>query len=468
VAGQDAHKRFGLAPLVGVALALAFLLSISLPSHASAVEPGVVSDLSWGISSADKQKTATAMVDAGVRWTRIGIGWHDMEPSKGSYSSWNLQDDDAAVQAAHNAGVKIVLDVLETPQWASGSTNKYAAPKNPQDLADFMSFLANRYQGKVQAYEIWNEENISRFWPSGPNAAAYTQLLKASYPAIKAADPSAQVVFGGVSTNDYPYIEAAYAAGAKGYFDVMAVHPYTCKSPDSYSLNGSRISQYSYLGYREVHNSMVAAGDNKPIWFTEMGWSSRSGSPCTAVDEQTQASYLTRAYQLAEQDPYVQVALWYMFREVSWSGSTDVDGYGLMHNDFTPKPAYSAFRDYATGSSPAPDPDPTPTPTPDPTPTPTPTPTPNAAPTVTLLKPVAGQNYTNALYLSASASDDQGVSRVEFLVDGKLIKSDYGAPYTYNWKGAKKLSYGKHTVVVKAYDAAGLSASDSAWVTRVK
>jgi polysaccharide biosynthesis protein PslG len=365
MAGQDAHKRFGLAPLVGVALVLAFLLSISLPSHASAVEPGVVSDLSWGISSADKQKTATAMVDAGVRWTRIGLGWRNLEPSKGSYSSYWLADEDAAVKAANDAGVKVIVDVLESPQWASGSTNKYAAPKDPQDLANFMTFIANRYKGKVAAYEIWNEENGARFWPSGPSAAAYTQMLKAAYPAIKAVDPSVQVVFGGLANADYHYVEAAYAAGAKGYFDVMGVHPYTCDSPTDYwyvnaneqwvggdggytPKSGERMTMYSFLGYREVHRSMVAAGDNKPIWFTEFGWSTGTGS--CSEDAQTQAKYLTQAYQLAAQDPYVQVALWYMFREISWDGSSDMDGHGLLHNDFTPKPAYYAFRDVATGT----------------------------------------------------------------------------------------------------------------------
>jgi hypothetical protein len=486
MADQVAHRRFGLAPLLAVVLTLAALLLISLPSHAKAAEPGVVTDLSWGISNADKQQTATAMADAGVKWTRITLGWRSLEPSKGSYSSYWLADSDAAVQAASDAGVKIILDVLESPQWASGSTDKNAAPKDPQDLANFLSFMANRYKGKVAAYEIWNEENGSRFWPSGPNAAAYTQLLKASYPAIKAADPSALVAFGGLVNGDYRYLEAAYAAGAKGYFDVMAVHPYTCWTPSSYYYvdsnenwvgnssytpkSGERMTMYSYLSYREVHKSMVAAGDNKPIWFTEMGWSTASTGGSCVVDEQTQASYLTQAYKIADQDPYVQVALWYNFREDYFStGPSYFDGgFGMMRKDFTPKPAYYAFRDYAHGVSSTPPPDPAPTPPPAPDPTPAPTPAPDSAPTVSLLKPVSGQNFTNALYFSASAADDHGVSRVDFQVDGKVVRSDYGAPYTYNWKGAKKLSYGKHTVAAKAYDGAGQIASDSTWVTRVK
>jgi cellulase (glycosyl hydrolase family 5) len=378
---ENRPRRFLTGAVVALGLMVAAFVS---PAIAGAkVAPGVVSDLSWGISNSDKQQEVAPMRDAGVSWTRITLGWRSLEPSKGSYSSYWLADLDAAVQAARSAGSKVILDALESPEWASGSTNKNAAPQNPQDFADFLSFIANRYQGEVQAYEIWNEENGSRFWPSGPNAAAYVQLLKAAYPAIKSADPSAQVVFGGLAWNDYHYLEAAYAAGAKGYFDVMAVHPYTCWTPDYYywvdsnenwvasgtspQPKGSRMTMYSYLGYREVHRSMVAAGDgDKPIWFTEFGWSSAdTGSNCV-VDEQTQASYLTRALQLANQDSYVQMALWYNFREDYWStGSSYFDGgFGLIRKDFTPKPAYYAFRDYATGTSTAPPPDPAPTPPP--------------------------------------------------------------------------------------------------------
>ena len=391
------HSLLGLGLLVLALMVSAFIST----STSRAAELGVVSDLSWGISQADKNREVPIMQDAGVHWARLGLGWRNLEPSKGQYSSSYLADEDAAVAAARAAGSKVILDVIESPQWAIGSTNKYAAPQNPQDLANFMSFIANRYKGQVAAYEIWNEENTSLFWPSGPNAAAYTQMLKAAYPAIKAADPSAQVVFGGLANADYRYVEAAYAAGAKGYFDVMGVHPYTCWAPDYYYYvnsqsnsqetwvapstssqpAGSRVTMYSYLGYREVHNSMVAAGDNKPIWFTEFGWSSATNQSCT-VDQQTQANYLTQAVQLASQDPYVQVALWYNFRQDYWAANdSDWDGgFGLISKDFTPKPAYYAFKSLATAGSSSPPPDPAPTPDPSPSPSPSPSPTPDPTP----------------------------------------------------------------------------------------
>jgi hypothetical protein len=469
-------------------------VSLTSPSKAAAAEPGVATDLTWGISPTEQQRTVAAMTDVGAGWARVTIGWHDIEPSKGSYSSYWLADLDRAVQLSNDAGIKLVLNVIEAPQWASGSTDKQAPPRNPQDLAEFMRFIANRYSGTVEAYEIWNEENGSRFWPAGPSPVAYTEMLKAAYVAIKATDPSATVVFGGMAQADYRFVEAAYAAGAKGYFDVMAVHPYTCWEPEFYywvdaneqwkgwasytPRAGERMTKWAFLAYREVRKSMLAAGDDKPIWFTELGWSTANGDPETecVVSEATQAAYLTRAFEMVESDPYVQVVLWYNFRQDYWNTSpTYFDGgFGLMRADFTPKPAYAAFRSYATSTDPAPPPNPTPTPDPTPTPEPTPTPTPaplapppNEAPTISLLKPVTGQTFSRQFYFTAQAGDDQGVARVDFLIDGKRLNSDYAAPFEFSWR-VKKTSYGKHTVLARAYDGAGLSASDSTWVTRVR
>jgi len=58
-------------------------------------------------------------------------------------------------------------------------------------------------------------------------STGYTMLLAAAYPAVKVADPTAIVVLGGLSKNDYDYLAQLYAAGARGYFDTVAVHPYT-------------------------------------------------------------------------------------------------------------------------------------------------------------------------------------------------------------------------------------------------
>ena len=241
----------------------------------------------------------------------------------------------------------------QSPSWASGSSVKETQPQNPADYANFMRFLATRYAGKVEAYEVWNEQNIDRFWSTGVNAAEYVDLLKPAYAAIKSADPNAKVVFGGLSTNDYGFVEDAYAAGAKGHFDVMSVHPYTCNtSPEVIKRDGSgRIaSATATSATARCARRWLARGDAKPIWFTEFGWSTTSGS--CGVSEATQADYLTKAFKLAEQDSYVQVGLWYNFRNNWWNHDADEleARYGLMRTDFSTKPAYHAFKSYTPGS----------------------------------------------------------------------------------------------------------------------
>jgi hypothetical protein len=95
---------------------------------------------------------------------------------------------------------------------------------------------------------------------------------------------------------------------------------------------------------------MLARGDDKPIWFTEFGWST-STQEC-GVSEATQADYLTKAFKLAAQDSYVQVAFWYNFRNNYWmKDADDVESrYGLLRSDFSRKPAYDAFKACASGS----------------------------------------------------------------------------------------------------------------------
>ena len=345
----------------------AFLLTVLLAlfalgsARANAAEPGVVGDLTWFPDEADRERSATVMQDLGSKWVRLDIGWHDFEPSKGNYSSWALNAYEQEFRRAKAAGQKVIAMVHTTPDWANGSTNMHTPPSNPADYADFMRFVSGRYGEWVDAWEIWNEQNYSRFW-TNPSPAAYTRLLKAAYPAVKAGDPTAPVVFGGLSTNDYEFVAGAYAAGAKGYFDVMATHPYSCdRSPETIQrYSNGRMTKGSFPAYREVRATMLANDDPKPIWFTEFGWTT-STTGC-GVSEATQADYLTRAFRYLEGDPYVQVATWYNMRNSWWYNDADQEAarYGLLKSDFTPKPAYTAFRNYATGAS-----DPLPPPTSD-------------------------------------------------------------------------------------------------------
>lgn len=347
------------------ALAAAAVSTLCLPGLARAAEKAVSTDLAWGIPSSEFAPTGQAISDVGARWVRIEFRWNEAEPSsKGSYDPNIIARYDKAIDTARSAGANVLVFVNGSPRWASGSRIPMMKPQNPADYGDFIRFVATRYAGKVSAWEVWNEENTSRFWPSGPSPSAYVPLLKAGYSAVKSVDPSALVVFGGVSQNDYSYIEGAYAAGAKGYFDVMAVHPYPGpNAPEDVWYSNGRIGPMAFTGFREVRSSMLARGDDKPIWLTEFGWSTTT-TESWGVTQSQQADYLTRAYRLLESYPYVAIAYWYNLRNNFWDQDADTweTQLGLMRTDFTHKQSYAAFKNYQPGaippapSPPAPDP----------------------------------------------------------------------------------------------------------------
>ena len=87
------------------------------------------------------------------------------------------------------AGTKVILDVVDTPEWETGSSDEHTPPANPHEYAAFVGALAQRFGSRVSAYEIWNEEDSPGWWTGAPNATAYTQLLKATYPADQGRRP---------------------------------------------------------------------------------------------------------------------------------------------------------------------------------------------------------------------------------------------------------------------------------------
>ncbi len=328
----------------------AFLLTILAgPAGARAAAPGVVADLTWFPSEIERQKTALLLESSGSEWVRLDLGWQDFEPRQGEYSAWSLQHYEEELQRARAAGQRVILMVHKSPKWASGSDNEQAAPRDPGDYGRFLRFLGQRYGQYVDAWEIWNEPNLERFWPTGPDPRKYVRLLKAGYNAIQSSDPSAEVLFGGLSTNDYEFVKRAYAAGAKGYFDALATHPYSCARPPEQVVRTAdgRMNRATFPAYREVRRVMRRNHDAKPIWFTEFGWSTTSRE--CGVSRATQADYLRRAFRYMEQDPYVKVATWYTFRNNYWENDRDETGaqYGLVDTDFDPKPSFLAFRRYA-------------------------------------------------------------------------------------------------------------------------
>ncbi|NHJ86068.1 MAG: hypothetical protein FK734_11445, partial [Asgard group archaeon] len=75
-------------------------------------------------------------------------------------------------------------------------------------------------------------------------------------------------------------------------------------------------------------------------------------------------------------------------------------------------------------------------------------------PTVSLTAPTNGATVSDTVTISASASDNVGVSYVAFYIDSTLVGTDTTSSYTYSWD-TTAYTDASHTIYARAYDAAG-------------
>ena len=143
---------------------------------------------------------------------------------------------------------------------------------------------------------------------------------------------------------------------------------------------------------------------------------------------------------------------------------------GLTSDDIAAIQALYGAPSSAAPTSPAPPTAPTPTPTP--TPNPTPSPTPGAGsgsdttpPTLTILSPegTIASAYSNSIVVSGTASDNVGVTDVEW---SNSTGGSGKAAGTTTWSATVPLLVGDNVITLKAYDAAGNSAWRAVTVVR--
>ncbi|MDQ1401774.1 MAG: polysaccharide biosynthesis protein PslG [Actinomycetota bacterium] len=345
-------RIFGL--IVAPAIVLASLVLITVgTSQAPALaatssvnagfSPG--SPILWE-SDAALAKDLDAMASTGAKWIRIDVDWASAEPTAGSY---NWAPTDRVINGAAARGMSVIGLIAYTPAWARpASTNTHYPPTDNANFGRFATAAVNRYASKgVHTWELWNEPNLGSFWQPAANAAGYTALLKAGYAAVKAADPSSLVLSAGMapatdsgtSISPVSFIKGIYAAGGKGSFDAVAIHPY---SYPAQPMDPNTSSWNTFYRMPLVHDVMTANGDGaKQVWATEYG--APTGTSTVAVSEATQALMVANAYAAIQQWSWAGPLLWYAMRDSGTLGTDPEQNFGLLRNDFTAKSALAAF-----------------------------------------------------------------------------------------------------------------------------
>jgi len=313
------------------------------------------------------------MVAAGVESFRTAFDWSAAQPYKSESqvpaderSQFQLVGGvptrfsaiDPIVTLSATLRMTLLPVVLYTPGWAAKHPgNTLSDPSSPRPYAAFLTALIKRYgpHGSfwssrpnlrplpIRAWQIWNEPDISYFWPDRPWVAPYVKLLRSAHAAIKQADPGAKVVLAGLTNYSWHDLASIYAIhGARSLFDAVAVHGYT-----KYPSGVVTILQYN----RSV---MDQHGDaKKPLMATEWSFPSarpNGGNQPWDTTESGQAhDVATVIHLLAKNAHSLHLTAFYYY---TWIGDEDHGAYEfdfaglrrLVGGKVTSKPALSSFR----------------------------------------------------------------------------------------------------------------------------
>lgn len=356
-------------PRLKLATALTlFILCLLAPASAQALPRGF-----FGIAPQTPLRDSdfARMQGGGVETIRVPLSWAATQRSPRSDYDWSGLDAAMTEAARHRIGILPVLGT--SPGWATGNWRKMPVDSGRarRGWAEFVRAAVERYgpggefwtehapgtdqplpPTPIRAWQVWNEENFFYFVkPVSPGR--FARLLAITRPAIRSADPRAEIVLGGLfgapkqrpprALDAVDFLDQLYRrGGVKANFDAVALHPYAA---DVAELRRQ---------VEAVRQTMARHGDRRAgLYITEMGWGS-AYNPRTVAFEvglQGQARELRGAYRYLIAN-HGRLKL----KQVDWFSWKDLpgacnfcDSSGLFRAGakFRPKPAWRAFVSFA-------------------------------------------------------------------------------------------------------------------------
>lgn len=322
----------------------------------------------------------TRLFDAGINFIRIGqyenssdyTSWDWVERRKGEYSIAPEVDD--YIDSLAENGVHIEIQLLygnplytspagvlpEIIQPAPGGFHNpdrslysiFWPPKTATQIAAFTRYarwMVNRFRGRVEYYEIWNEPNID-YWNPIASPEEYGKLFKVAAAAVHETDPKARVVFGGLAGADRQFAKRALdACDCAASIDVFAYHTY----PDyGHNLNPEAVDDLNHANESPKRlRDMVRSysGIRKDLAFFNDEFN--DGIPSwVGSDESVQAKYIPRG-MIADRAAGIRTFPWLI---VGATDGNESDDFGMLHglmfkpDDFTARPVFAAFQNTNT------------------------------------------------------------------------------------------------------------------------
>ena len=318
----------------------------------------------------------TKMVAIGTNWTRQDVIWAMIETEPG-IRNWDLNFEQDLKNVV-KAGLQLILILGETPPWAlkSGFNCGAVAEDKFSVLGDFAFDLVKRYSAppyNVKYWEMWNEPDVKGFlgdWGDPTDTQYYGgyyygKMLKVVYSRIKAADPQAQVLVGGLlldcDPNDPPsgrtcteakFLKGILESGAGPYFDGVSFHAYDFYTGKGTYYNPNWHSAWNTTGPVSIAKANYLKGllasygyNQKYLVHTETAvfkGPNVLNPPCQETDPVVLANIeVTKVYYVVQS---YTVALAQGWKANVWYTGLGVRCSGLLKPDLSPYPAYYAYQ----------------------------------------------------------------------------------------------------------------------------
>lgn len=327
-----------------------------------------------------------ALKASGATTTRVLIRWSEVQPNEPMPGEppeykWNWYDQ--RLQALGEAGIQIIATIEMENSWAADPPCAPIRPEHMDAFKQFVTDIVKRYQREPYNINIWeidNEPDRTGDWTHqigqgcwGNDGDKYGQMLAEVYPTIKATNPYATVLMGGLAYDNFTeYVEKdgfvrefpddVMLAGGGNYIDAHNIHFFTDfraewerwdpNSPERTAgdlpaptcgdlYDGEGLSYYAggidviAKATHYLNRMKTCYGVDKPLWITEVA---APGVDNSEESLHRQARYVHQVYARALSVGAVNIT-WYAL-------TTPNDTYeqGLLYPDLSPKLSFYAYK----------------------------------------------------------------------------------------------------------------------------
>lgn len=317
----------------------------------------------------------------GLDWMKVQMRWADVQraPDTTDWYIWDIIMEEAAKRNLY-----VMLSVVTSPEWTRIDGDRHGPPDDYGHYYQFLTDVLTRYQGKVQAIEVWNEQNLDREWRTaeGVAPAGYVEFLAGANAAIEAVDPSVIVISGAlaptgfhdpnkvIAMNDLIWYDEALTFGLLDHVDCVGVHHNgynlppnvefdqvdTVGSAEDFTFQGPWTNPHESWSFATTLRLMAektqALNPDMPLCVTEFGWASAEGYDASpegfgwVLDNslEEQATYIVQAFNQMRDSGDVMLAFLFNF-DFGNKGQGPTDDpvpYSIIDEFGIPRPAFGA------------------------------------------------------------------------------------------------------------------------------